>query len=44
LTPAFSIRNANISSAAPTTFTMPVAIGSNATTVFTLPIAIFGGA
>jgi hypothetical protein len=46
LTPSFSIRNSNVTtmSAAPTVFTLPVAISSNATTVYTPPIAIYGGA
>jgi hypothetical protein len=43
ITPAFAIRNKNITSEANTVFTLPQAISAN-NTVYTLPIAIFGGA
>ncbi len=42
VTPMFSIRNANITAAASTVYTMPQAVGANA--VYTPAIAIFGGA
>jgi hypothetical protein len=42
VTPMFSIRNTNITTAANTVYTLPQAVGGNI--VFTPPIAIFGGA